>query len=93
MLNTSIIGNSLQLLTLVGCVQHDGTEKKHKWLLDWVEVTNMSTGDVTLFPANTWLSKFDGGKGNKVVFVPGKIKQPTHSDAEIGMTNLCLSIL
>ena len=33
-------------------------ERKHSWFLEHVEVTNMKTEQVWLFPCNKWLSMY-----------------------------------
>ena len=38
--------------------QHNGTEKKHSWFLEYVEVTNMNTEQVWVFPCGKWLSLY-----------------------------------
>ena len=40
------------------CSQHDGLEKKHSWLLDEIEVTNLGTEEKWGFPCQAWLSLF-----------------------------------
>ncbi len=40
--------------------QIDGLEKRHSWLLDEIEVKDMSSEDVWIFPCGEWLSLYAG---------------------------------
>lgn len=54
---------------------------------------NTTTGEVAMFPCNTWLSRYQGAKSNKVVLAAeaGKKKRDS-SGSEIGIKKSFISL-
>ena len=58
-------------------IGHDGKGSRPEWFLDKVEIRNMDTGDLAVFPAKCWFSKSkeDGKLSRDLVAVVGGKEQ------------------